>query len=243
VAKDAPDPINVQFEEPSLNFLPSELKKKAKVDDLLVSQLWIENLSKRVLENVRINLTSPLKYAPVVRTNKRHGEVEYSYDKSKMELLITRLDPSESLKLSFFPELDQLESFTEPQIIIGTQELSSLMVQLGLYKKYPSMLATYIFSIVMVIFAASALGFTTYLTLRDNPSIFPNSKYTVMRQAQQRLSKYGCPLVVLENSKELKDKLLSGPPYHIPSIIETNGVDTVKELWLKDNIAFIECEN
>jgi len=241
VAKDAPDPINVQFEEPSPNLLPLELRKKAKVDGFYISQLWIENLSKRVLENVRINLTSPLRYAPVVRTNKRHGEVEFTYDENKMELLITRLDPSESLKLSFFPESEKLSEFHEPQIIIGGQELSSLMVQLGLYKKYPSLLSTYLFSIFTVIFAVGAAGFTTYLTIRDNPAFFPNSEYTVLREAQERLSKYGCPLVARENTQDLREKLKSGPPYHIPTIMETNGVDSERELWAKETIAFIEC--
>ncbi|HCG7131568.1 TPA: hypothetical protein NJ327_004366 [Vibrio parahaemolyticus] len=243
VAKDAPDPINVQFEEPSPNLLPKELRKKAKVDGFHISQLWIENLSKRVLENVRVNLTSPLEFAPIVRTNKRHGEVDFTYDESKMELLITRLDPSESLKLSFFPESERLHEFYEPQIIIDGQELSSLMVQLGLYKKYPSLLSTYLFSIFVVLSSVCAVGFTTYLTIRDNPILFPNSEYTVLREAHERLSKYGCPLVAEENTKELRNKLKSGPPYHIPTILETNGVESERELWNKETIAYIECEN
>jgi len=243
VAKDAPDPINVQFEEPSPNLLPSELRKKAKVDGFYISQLWIENLSKRVLQNVRINLTSPLEYDPIVRTNKRHGEVEFTYDEAMMELLITRLDPSESLKLSFFPELKRIDEFGEPQIIIDDQELSSLMVQLGLYKKYPSLLSSYIFTIFMVIFAVCALGFTTYLTIRDNSTFFPNSEYTVLREAQERLSKYGCPLIARENTKELRERLQSGPPYHVPTIMEANGVNSERELWVKESIAFIECRN
>ncbi|RRS10390.1 hypothetical protein EAG18_02195 [Pseudoalteromonas sp. J010] len=243
IAKDAPDPINVQFEQPSPNLLPSELRKKAKVDGFYVSQLWIENLSKRVLENVRINLTSPLEYAPIVRTNKRHGEVEFSYDKSKMELLITRLDPSESLKLSFFPELDQILNFDEPQIIIEGQELSKLMVQLGFYKKYPSILSIYIFTIFISIFTLCAISFSGYLALRDNAYFFPNSEYAVLRQAQERLSKYGCPLIVRDNTDELKEKLQSGPPYHLPTIMEANGVITERELWKKETIAFIECRN
>src|SRR6185312_111891 len=243
LAKDAPDPINVQFEEPSPNLLPGELRKKAKVDGFFVSQLWIENLSKRVLENVRINLTSPLEYAPVVRTNKRHGEVEFAYDESRMELLITRLDPAESLKISFFPTLEAIDNFKQPQIIIGDQELSSLMIQLGLYKKYPSLLATYIFMYVVVALTVFVAGFAAYLALRDNPTLFPSSEYTVLRQAQERLSKYGCPLVVAENNKELKEKLQSGPPYNIPTIMEINGVTTEKELWSKEEIAFIDCKN
>ncbi|WP_444938554.1 hypothetical protein [Microbulbifer sp. JMSA002] len=243
VAKDAPDPINVQFEEPSPNLLPSELRKKTKVDGFFVSQLWIENLSKRVLENVRINLTSPLEYAPVVRTNKRHGEVEFSYDKSKMEFLITKLDPSESLKLSFFPKPSQIKNFNKPQIIIEGQELSKLMLQLGFYKKYPSMLSMYFFTIFVSIFTVCTIGFSGYLLLRDNAYLFPNSEYTVLRQAQERLSKYGCPLLVRENTKELKQKLQSGSPYHIPTIMEVNGASTEKELWKKESIAFIECDN
>ncbi|MDP8078974.1 hypothetical protein [Phocoenobacter skyensis] len=73
--KDAP-PINIQFEEPSLNLLPEEIGQKIN-GDIYISQLWIENLSKKVLENIRINLTSPLKYSPIVRTNKRYGKVDF----------------------------------------------------------------------------------------------------------------------------------------------------------------------
>ncbi|QLB23496.1 hypothetical protein A6B44_09910 [Pasteurella skyensis] len=72
-------------------------------------------------------------------------------NKDNLELLITRLDPSESLRLSFFPELDRLDEFGEPQIIINNQELSSIMVQLGWYKKYPSIILSYILMIILMI--------------------------------------------------------------------------------------------
>ena len=242
IAKDAPDPVNVQYEEPSPNLIPKELRKKAKTDGFFVSQLWIDNLSKSVLEVIRINLTAPLEYEPIVRTNKRHGEVDYTYDATKLELVITRVDPSESLKISFFPKVEVLEKFMEPQIIIGTKELSSLMVQLGLYKKYPSLLASYIFMIFASLFAVGALFFVLYFIFRDNEILFPESEYTVLRQAQERLSKYSCPMVVKENTEELQNKLLSGPLYHIPTILDMNGASSLDELWKRKNIVYIECD-
>ena len=86
VVKDSPAPINVQYEPPSPNLLPAELHKKAKTDGFFTSQLWIENLSNRALENVRINLTSPTSYEPIVRTNKPHGTIKFEYVRQTHEL-------------------------------------------------------------------------------------------------------------------------------------------------------------
>mgnify|MGYP001462710401 CR=1 FL=1 len=243
VAKDAPDPVNVQFDEPSPNLMPNELRKKTKTAGFFVSQLWVDNLSKNVLNEVRINLTAPLEYEPIVRTNKRHGEIDYTYDSTKLELNISRIDPSESLKISFFPKLGSLNQFKEPQIIVGTKELGTIMAQLGFYKKYPSILASYIFASTMVLFAIMALLFLSYVLFRDNEYLFPESKYTVSRQAQERLSKYGCPMLVEANTEELRTKLSSGPPYHLPTILEMNGVFSAVELWKKPNIAYIDCKS
>lgn len=242
IAKDAPDPINVQFESPLLNLMPTELQGKLDSDYFFVSQLWVENLSQKVLEDVRINLTSPLQYQPIVRTNKRHGAVDFRYNEKKLELLITKLDPSESLRISFFPDANSIHEFQDPQIIIGNQQLSTVMSTLGFYKKYPALLFYTIFAIIIAIILTGVLGFFVYISLRDNPTLFPDSKYAVLAQASERLSKYGCPLKVEENTKELREKLISGHPNGFPILLTMNGVESEKGLWKKKNIAYIECD-
>ena len=118
ISKDSPDPVNVQYESPSPNLLPVELHKKTKIDGFFTSQLWIENLSKKVLENVRINLSSPLEYEPIVRTSKAHGEIEYKYQPKSHELIIEKIDPNESIRMTFFPKVDEIKNFDKPQILV-----------------------------------------------------------------------------------------------------------------------------
>lgn len=137
LSKDAPEAVNIQYEAPMPSLLPPELHDKAEIEGFFTSQVWVENLSGKVLDNIRINLTAPLSYAPIVRTNKAHRIIEYSYDPEIYELTFQKLDPKESLRITFFPSLDFISSFKKPQIIIDNQELSKSREFVGFCRKYP----------------------------------------------------------------------------------------------------------
>lgn len=245
VAKDSPDPVNVQYEPPSPNLLPKELHKQAKTDGFFTSQLWIENLSKRTLEDVRINLTSPIRYDPIVRTNKPHGEVSYEYVPKTYELKVDRIDPGESVRATFFPEIDSIGAFGKPQILVGNRELSQLMETFGFYKKYPSFLRSYILSIFAAVFgvvaAITSVGVTGYVMLQDNEYLFPNSDAVLMKQATDRMKGFGCPHRVGTVTNDLKRQVMNTFGYP-NAILQINGVNSEEELWKKEKIVFIDCD-
>ncbi len=245
VAKDSPDPVNVQYEPPSPNLLPMELHKKAKTDGFFTSQLWIENLSNRALEDVRINLSSPVKYEPIVRTNKPHGEIKYKYVQQTYELKVDKIDPGESVRTTFFPEIDSIDTFKKPQILVENKELSQLMETLGFYKKYPSFFRSYIVSIFAAVFgvvaALASVGFAGYVMLQDNEYLFPNSDAVLLRQAQERMKGYGCPQRAGIVTDDLKWQVMNTFGYP-KAILQINGVNSEEELWNKEKIVFIDCE-
>ncbi|HIF9420260.1 TPA: hypothetical protein ACX6SA_000293 [Photobacterium damselae] len=244
VVKDAPNPINVQFEPPSPNQLPVELHEKAKTDGFYTSQLWIDNLSKNVLKDVRINLTAPLDYEPIVRTSKSHGAVEYKYLESTNELIVEKIDPGESLRSTFFLDSESCDLFKKPQIIVSDSELSSLMETMGFYKKYPSFFRSYLLSIFALVFSVlmgvGSLGLLGYVVLHDNEYLFPNSDAVLMKKASERMGGYGCPQSVAKVDEDLKFKVMSTFGYP-ETILIMNDVNSVEELWRKDKIAFIDC--
>ncbi|KIN15693.1 hypothetical protein [Halomonas sp. KHS3] len=246
VIKDAPDPINVQYEPPSPNLLPVELHKKAKADGFYTAQLWIESLSNRALKDVRINLSSPTKYEPIVRTNKAHGEIEYKYVKQSYELMVNKIDPGESVRTTFFPEIDSIDNFKKkPQILVENRELSQLMERFGFYKKYPSFFRTYILSIFAAVFgvvaAIGSLSFAGYVMFQDNELLFPNSDAVLMKQAQERMRGYGCPQRAEIVTDDLKWQVMQTFGYP-EAILQMNGVGSEEELWDKEKIVFIDCE-
>lgn len=245
VIKDAPDPVNVQYEPPSPNLLPVELHKKANSDGFFTAQLWIENLSNRALQDVRINLSSPLKYEPIVRTNKPHGEVEYKYLQKSYELKVDRIDPGEFVRATFFPEIDGIDGFKKPQILVGNKELSQLMETFGFYKKYPSFSRAYFLSIFVAVFgivaAIGSVGFAGYVMLQDNELLFPNSDAVLMKQAQERMRGYGCPQRAATVTDDLKWQVMNTFGYP-GAILRMNGVNSEEELWLKEKIVFIDCD-
>ncbi|EKB28267.1 hypothetical protein [Aeromonas dhakensis] len=244
VAKDSPDPVNVQYEPPSPNLLPSELHKKTKTDGFFTAQLWIENLSNRVLDDVRINLTAPISYDPIVRTSKSHGNIEYRYASQTMELVVDKIDPRESVRITFFPAVDRVDDFNKPQILVEGKELSKLMETLGFYKKYPSYARAYVASIFAATFgvvaAIGSVGFAGYVILQDNEYLFPNSDAVLMRQASERMKGYGCPQRVEAVTNDLKWQVMSTFGYPA-TILKMNAVDSEEELWKKEKIVFIDC--
>lgn len=240
IAKDSPDPVNVQYEPPSPNLLPVELYKKTKIDGFFTSQIWIENLSNKVLEQVRVNLTAPLDYEPIVRTSKPHGEIEYKYIQQSHELIIEKIDPKEGVRISFFPSVESIDKFVKPQILVGNQELSKMMETLGLYKKYPSYLGLYLMTIFSVVAGICTVGLSGYVILHDNEYLFPNSDAVLLRHANERLKGYGCPQNVGVVNEKLKWKIMNTFGYP-QTILQINGVKTEKELWAKEKIVYINC--
>lgn len=235
LSKDSPEPVNIQYEEPMASLLPPELHDKAEIEGFFTSQVWIENLSGRVLDNIRINLTAPLSYAPVVRTNKIHRIIEYSYDPKKHELIFKKLDPKETLRVTFFPSLEFISLFKKPQIIINNQEVSKTREFIGFCRKNP--LPTFI-SIILI----SSLSFTGYKILRYNGIIDKNSDISLMGQANERMKDSGCPLKVGIVNTQLKEIVKNTFGY--PSaILQLNGAKSVNELWAKEKIVYLDCSH
>ncbi|OCA52590.1 hypothetical protein Phpb_04439 [Photorhabdus namnaonensis] len=239
LSKDSPEPVNIQYEEPMPSLFPPELRDKAEIEGFFTSQVWIENLSGRVLDNIRINLTAPLSYAPIVRTNKIHRTIEYSYDHKTYELTFKRLDPKEALRVTFFPSLDFISLFKKPQIIIDNQEISKAREFIGFCRKYPF----YTFgSIIFLILIISSLTFTGYNILRYNGIIDKNSDISLMNQANERMKGYGCPLKVGIVDEQLKETVKNTFGY--PSVIlQFNGAKSVNELWAKEKIVYLDCSH
>lgn len=244
VAKDSPAPVNVQYESPSPNLLPSELYKKTKTDGFFTAQLWIENLSSRVLDDVRINLTAPMSYDPIIRTSKSHGKINYSYSPETLELVVDKIDPRESVRITFFPAIGRVDDFNKPQILVEGKELSKLMETFGFYKKYPSYVKAYAVSIFAatfgVIAAIGSVGFAGYMMLQNNEYLFPNSDTVLMRQANERMEGYGCPQRIGTVTNDLKWQVMSTFGYPA-AILKMNGVDAEEDLWKKEKIAYIDC--
>lgn len=234
LSKDAPEAVNIQYEAPMPSLLPPELHDKAEIEGFFTSQVWVENLSGKVLDNIRINLTTPLSYAPIVRTNKTHRIIEYSYDPKTYELTFQKLDPKESLRITFFPSLDFISSFKKPQIIIDNQELSKYREFVGSCRKYPLLASG------GILFIITALTFTGYNILRFYEIIDKNSEISLINQANERMKGYGCPLNVGVVDEKLKETVKNTFGY--PSaILQFNGVKNTQELWTKEKIVYLDC--
>lgn len=237
LSKDAPEAVNIQYEAPMPSLLPPELHDKAEIEGFFTSQVWVENLSGKVLDNIRINLTAPLSYAPIVRTNKAHRIIEYSYDPEIYELTFQKLDPKESLRITFFPSLDFISSFKKPQIIIDNQELSKSREFVGFCRKYPLLTFGGIF---FILFTITVLTFAGYNLLRYYGVIDKNSDISLMNQANERMKGYGCPLNVGVVDEKLKETVKNTFGY--PSaILQFNGVKNTQELWAKEKIVYLDC--
>lgn len=229
--------MNIQYEAPMPSLLPPELHDKAEIEGFFTAQVWVENLSGKVLDNIRINLTAPLSYAPIVRTNKTHRIIKYNYEPKTYELTFQKLDPKESLRITFFPSLDFISSFKKPQIIIDNKELSKSREIVGFCRKYPLLTFGGIF---LILLSATSLTITGYNILRHYGIIDKNSDISLMKQANERMKGYGCPLNVGVVDGKLKETV-KGTFGYPSAILQLNGVKNTQELWAKEKIVYLDC--
>jgi len=124
--KELPYPIFYSFIPPRRQVFPQEIA--AKMDEepnVWSSWISIENMSDRVLKDIRIKMPTRLLYDPIVEANK------WEFDRATNEIKITAIDPQETAYMVMFPYRDQAREFTRPRIIIGDHLLNNSMQRYG----------------------------------------------------------------------------------------------------------------
>lgn len=239
--KDKPPAVNIQYIPPVPSLLPEELKDKFHTEGFVTAQLWIDNLSNQVLEKVRINLPTPVKYKSIIQTDKHHQHIDHEYLEERHELLIEKVDPKESILVIFYPDYKHWEDFKKPQIIINNQAVTKLMEALGEYKKFPEIFRLNLFLmfiILIIIITIVALG---YHLLQRNEFLFPDSEAVLINSASKILKDEVCLLKADIVTDTLKQDIMSTPEY--PNLVlKINGVTSTKALWAKEKLVYFDCQ-
>jgi hypothetical protein len=95
--KELPTPIDYIFIPPRLQLLPKEIIDKLEnVPQVCRSFLSIENMSNRVLKDIRIKIPVKLPYEPIVESS------QYDFDRISNEIHISNIDPKECIYITIF---------------------------------------------------------------------------------------------------------------------------------------------
>lgn len=231
----APLSVHYSYIEPMVNPIPVEVAKKYFKDEnqnLLISHLGLENFSKRVLRNIRIKLKSPLGFDPKLRSNQNVQEIEYCYSQEKLEILVEKIDPGESLYITLFPSPSSLQNDFEPQVIINDELLTRGMKRMGYYMKYPSFL---LLNLVLLFVVCCALGLLVWGSdviefMRER-----DSAYVLIKESQDRMNHYSCSMTVIDVKSDF-DWHLKKSQMPLDFILKSNNVDSYEELLLRKEV-------
>ncbi|WP_351016315.1 hypothetical protein [Shewanella sp. AC91-MNA-CIBAN-0169] len=235
IKEKSPLPVHFSYIEPMLHPLPVEVAKKYFKDDeqeLLTSYVGLENFSTKVLKNIRIKLQSPLGFSPKVESNERGGNLEFTFDKEKLEITIDRIDPNESIYIHLFPSPSLLVKDFEPKVIIDDELLTRGMMRMGYYKKYPSFMFMNIGLLIIALLTISSVFFGTNI-FKYLRSLDPD--YVLIQESQNRLQSYSCVNTVVKMNSEF-DWYFSKSLMPLDYTLKANGVGTYDELLSKEQV-------
>src|SRR6266508_5716524 len=129
--KELPNPIYYSFIPPMPQLFPKEITVKLENDpDVWLSWISIENMSDRVLKDIRIKMPIKLPYDPIVQAR------QYEVDRLTNEIKISTIDPKETAYITVFCHPEQTEKFTRPKVIIGDQLLTNFTQTYGYMRKH-----------------------------------------------------------------------------------------------------------
>jgi hypothetical protein len=95
--KELPNPIYYSFIPPMPQLFPKEITVKLENDpDVWLSWISIENMSDRVLKDIRIKMPIKLPYDPIVQAR------QYEVDRLTNEIKISTIDPKETAYITVF---------------------------------------------------------------------------------------------------------------------------------------------
>ena len=224
-----PDPVHFSYIEPMINSMPREVSEKAFQNGdyrLLTSYVGLENLTNKVLTDVRIKLKSPLEFDPIVESNEGKNFDCYEFDNEANEIVLKRIDPKESVYLNLFPTLSKLSKDFEPDVIINGQLLTRGMKRMGFYSKNPSLFFMGLFTIALVLLMPFFIFYSnevfSYLRSAD-------PDYELVQKAHERVKGEYCTYQPIEVGPYL-DWYLERSPMSMEYTYHINGVSSYEEL-------------
>lgn len=237
--KGAPPAVDIYAFPPLSSPLPKEIREKLGTQDdpycgLHPVHIGIENLSNIVLTNIRVKLTSPSIYHPIVENGDTQRPLEWRHDIERAEIHITALDPSDSAYIVFFPketfpkDKSVTRVFQKPEILIEGKRVSTLQEQLGFLKKEPSLAIFFILLLSVIIGIVFLVVFSFY------PHILPNSDRALTEQATQQLVS-GCQLKPVKVTTNTRSDIAANglPPL---KILQINRASSIEELLNREKI-------
>ncbi|MEZ6925170.1 MULTISPECIES: hypothetical protein [unclassified Aeromonas] len=228
-------PVHFSYIEPMIHPIPREVSEKYFNNGdyrLLTSYVGLENISNKVLTEVRIKLKSQLRFKPIVESNEAKNYDNYEFNEALNEVVIKKIDPKESIYLSLFPSPSKLVKNFEPDIIINGELLTRRMKRIGFYSKYPSLIAlitlttTLLLSIPVFMFYSNEV--IDYIR-RTDPS------YQLIQDAHERVKGDYCTYQPIEVGPYL-DWYLDRSPMPREYTYRINGVVNYDELVTKNEV-------
>jgi len=229
--KELPYPIFYSYIPPRPQVFPQEIGYKMdEKSDLCSSWISIENLSDRVLKDIRIKMPTKLLYDPIVEADK------WEFNGATSEIKITAIDPQEIAYIVVFPCRDQIRKFIRPKVIIGDQLLNNSMQKYGYIRKHPWNIAALTSGVFLelTLFASPWISLYMYhLKTRDVEFVESNLK------SWEPWSWSFCQAKVLRGS-DINEKKIRGNKLNVDSILLMNRVNSIDQLLEKE--AVIVCK-
>ena len=126
--KELPTPIYYMFIRPKPQILPQEVAVNAGSKSVLWSSLiGIENMSDKVLKDIRIKIPTKILYDPIVQTGYGMTLHAWEFDRAMNEVKVSAIDPQEAIYTTIFPIPSELKHYTKPKVIVGDQLLNNSM--------------------------------------------------------------------------------------------------------------------
>src|SRR5215813_15026897 len=126
--RELPLAVHYFFIPPRPYRLPNEYTVNASIEPYLWSSvLGIENMSDKVLKDIRIKIPTTLLYEPIVEAG--YGMVlhPWEFDHKTSEVKITAIDPREAVYVDLFPGPENYQKFTKPRVIVDGQLVNNSM--------------------------------------------------------------------------------------------------------------------
>src|SRR6266540_2273378 len=132
--KELPIAIYYSFIPPMLQILPREVLASKDMElNLWHSIVGLQNMSGKVLRDIRIKVPTKLLYSPKTLKSRYSSK----FDPKMNEVKVSAIDPGEDFYIIFFPDPSEVEQFIKPDIIIGDQILTNSMQKYGFMKMHP----------------------------------------------------------------------------------------------------------
>jgi hypothetical protein len=241
-----PDPIEFSAFSITPTPVPPELKAilGKNLEDFSkfgVVALRFSNLSGSTMKDIRINLPNKLHYSPYLISNGLKNRLEHEWNEEKLELIIKKLDPSGTVFIYLYPDIEEFDSFNEKNtdVFISDKKIFGLQKFLGHIKSTPKRFKIHpvstsmeflslAFLIGIIIFTGSLLYNNYY------KSLDPNSESAKIERAMNRLGSTCSPKLVPMTLAVLNDVENSIIP--LKFVLFMNRVNSKDELSKMDEI-------